>query len=484
MKKIILIFSFSLLISSESDLEISGYINYAYLSKLPNNSFLEFDNSIINIPYRLTSINISHQKHNISLFANVALEYQLRDDNYFLESKNPQDFLFDLRELYTTYIHNIYEFRIGKQIHSWGNVDNNSPLDNASAIDYYYIFSPGKERKIATFSAALDLYLGNLKLQTIISPLHNTNRLPIGDDDFPIELPLIPEKSNMMPIKDLGLESGLYATYPFNFGEFALSYFSGYDRIFNLSGVNVYGKGSDLSFTNIDILYGYRKTKTLGFGGVLLHSLFNIRFDIGNFSTQDMNDSTDFIIRESTNTPTFYDSLHFAYPLKEKSNYIQKTFQIESELPFNINLIAQYFTHDTLSYSSDSLPIDQEISIPNLEINPEEMTPSNFFTPGLGVPLAFITNKAILISLDKNFLDNELKLSFSTMFDIKTYNKKSNIYGSLNELKVEYDVVQDLIFLLGITKINGSKNHPDGKNYRFNKMEEFSHLRFELKYFF
>ena len=155
---------------------------------------------------------------------------------------------------------------------------------------------------------------------------------------------------------------------------------------------------NDLSFTNIDILYGYRKTETYGLGAVLLHSLFNIRFDIGYFSTQDMNDSTDFIQRESINTPTFYDSLHFSYPLKEKSDYIQKTFQIESELPFNINLIAQYFTHDTLSYSSDSLPVDQEINIPNLEIDPDEMTPSNFFTPGLGVPLAFITNKAMDMS--------------------------------------------------------------------------------------
>ena len=80
----------------------------------------------------------------------------------------------------------------------------------------------------------------------------------------------------------------MYASYPFNSGEFSCSYFSGYDRTYNLSGVNVYGKGSDLSFTNIDILYGYRKTETYGFGGVLLSKLFNIRFDIGYFSTKDI----------------------------------------------------------------------------------------------------------------------------------------------------------------------------------------------------
>ena len=88
----------------------------------------------------------------------------------------------------------------------------------------------------------------------MFSPLHNTNRLPLGDDDFPIELPIIPEKSNMMPTKGLGLEKGINAKYMFSNTEISISYFSGYDRIFNLSGVNVYGKGSDLSFTNIDIL--------------------------------------------------------------------------------------------------------------------------------------------------------------------------------------------------------------------------------------
>ena len=34
---------------------------------------------------------------------------------------------------------------VGKQIHTWGSVDQNSPLDNASPYDYYYIFSVGTE---------------------------------------------------------------------------------------------------------------------------------------------------------------------------------------------------------------------------------------------------------------------------------------------------------------------------------------------------
>ena len=55
---------------------------------------------------------------------------------YYLSSKNPQDFRFDLRELYAAFSGNNYDFKIGKQIHSWGNVDDNCPIDNGSAIDY------------------------------------------------------------------------------------------------------------------------------------------------------------------------------------------------------------------------------------------------------------------------------------------------------------------------------------------------------------
>mgnify|MGYP007000299684 len=64
------------------------------------------------------------------------------------------------------------------------------------------------------------------------------------------------------------------------------------------------------------------------------------------------------------------------------------------------------------------------------------------------------------------------------------YDKDKKITGSLNEIKAEYLITQDLTLLLGITEINGSSKHPDGEEYQFYKMEEFSHSRFELKYYF
>jgi len=463
---------------------ISGYVDYTYISRLS-------DKSLIDIPYRMAALKVERRSNNMLLNGNFSIEYHVRDDAYFLGSSDPQDFIFDMRELYLTKFYDQFEFRIGKQIHTWGSVDENSPVDNPSSLDYYYLFFGGIERKMATLSLAIDYYIGDLKVNTVFSPIHATNRIPLGDDDFPIELPVYPQASEIFPIQGLPYEGGIQGTFSTGFGDISASYFSGYDRTFNLTGVNVYGHGSDISFPNVDVVYGYRKTDVFGIGGVLLNNWFILRGDLGYFSTLDKNKS---IERPSSFNPVYYDSLHFTYPLMEEATYFQSTFQLETELPFGINLIAQYFTHDTLTYSSDSLPVDQEIDIPNLEIDPEEMEPSNFFTPGMGVPLAILTDRAFFLTLNKSILNEQLKFSLTSMIDASTIKEKKSdsngiekdhsSSGVLLELKMTYSIGQDLDGTIAITKINGDPDHPEGASYPFNKMEDFSHLRFELKYFF
>ena len=463
---------------------ISGYVDYTYISRLS-------DKSLIDIPYRMAALKVERRSNNMLLNGNFSIEYHVRDDAYFLGSSDPQDFIFDMRELYLTKFYDQFEFRIGKQIHTWGSVDENSPVDNPSSLDYYYLFFGGIERKMATLSLAIDYYIGDLKVNTVFSPIHATNRIPLGNDDFPIELPVYPQASEIFPIQGLPYEGGIQGTFSTGFGDISASYFSGYDRTFNLTGVNVYGHGSDISFPNVDVVYGYRKTDVFGIGGVLLNNWFILRGDLGYFSTLDKNKS---IERPSSFNPVYYDSLHFTYPLMEEATYFQSTFQLETELPFGINLIAQYFTHDTLTYSSDSLPVDQEIDIPNLEIDPEEMEPSNFFTPGMGVPLAILTDRAFFLTLNKSILNEQLKFSLTSMIDASTIKEKKpdsnglekdhSSSGALLELKMTYSIDQNLDGTIAITKINGDPDHPEGASYPFNKMEDFSHLRFELKYFF
>ena len=94
-----------------------------------------------------------------------------------------------------------------------------------------------------------------------------------------------------------------------------------------------------------------------------------------------------------------------------------------------------------MNYSAGSLPLDQDINIPNLTIDPEDMIPANFFTPGMGVPLALLTNRAAIITVDRWFMNEQLKFSITSMLDLGDYIGVSGITGSLTEYKIEYNNV-------------------------------------------
>ena len=82
----------------------------------------------------------SFQKDNIEVSSKLSFEYKPKFSSFYLENNSPEEFSLDLRELYLTWYFDNADFSVGKQIHTWGSVDQNSPLDNASPYDYYYIF--------------------------------------------------------------------------------------------------------------------------------------------------------------------------------------------------------------------------------------------------------------------------------------------------------------------------------------------------------
>ena len=119
---------FSKILSENTKPLFSGYLDFTYIAR-------QSDQSLINIPYRMGILNMERESENLILNTTFALEYHVREDSYFLSTSSPQDFILDMRELYLTYKSGSYEFRMGKQIHSWGSVDENSPIDNASSLD-------------------------------------------------------------------------------------------------------------------------------------------------------------------------------------------------------------------------------------------------------------------------------------------------------------------------------------------------------------
>ena len=459
---------------SETINTYKGYVDFYYISRLS-------DQSIINLPYRIFSLNLDHQNGDLMLRSTIALEHRLRNDTYFLSNNSPTDFELDMRELYLQMFTSWGEIRLGKIIHTWGNADENSPVDIASPFDYYYTFDSGIDKKLAIFSSAIDVYMENMKLGLIFSPLHNTHRTPQNDDEFPIKLPVSPSEDQIMKIGGLPYELGAYINRSFSFGDISLNYFTGYDRLFNLSGVNGFGHGPSLSNPYIDVVYGYRKTNMTGLGSTLFFGDLELRGDVAVFNTEDENNN---ISRISPDNPEWFDSLHYSYPLNEKARYFQTTVQLEAELPFDIKFVGQFFNYDTLDYSSDSLPLDEDVSIPNLEISVDELDPKNIFTPGYGSSLAIMTKKALILSLEKKFFDDQLILTVSSIFDIDNTDYDGTSPGSILSLEAAYTIIDNLELTVGYTNIKGDKDHPLGENYRLYIMEDFSHIRADLKYSF
>ena len=266
MKKTALLFFICAMIFCQENNNFTGNLNYFYVSRLS-------DGSIINLPFRIADFIYQKDEGDFSVYANMAMEYRLPSENHFLVNTSSQDFTWDLRELYLTWFLPIGEIRFGKQINSWGNVDGNSPINNINANDYYYLFSIGTEQKIGSFSTAGELYINNWTFGFSFSPIHNTNRIPLNDIEFPVKMPASPRASQLLEI-DNPLEFGGYLSKSFEKGDFTTSYFKGYDRSFGLSGANVYADDNFL-YHKLDTVFSYRKTEVLGLGVIyFLGNLF------------------------------------------------------------------------------------------------------------------------------------------------------------------------------------------------------------------
>ena len=98
MKKATIALSLTYLLGENPPFSFNGYVDFAHISRLS-------DYSIIDIPYRMASLDFNHQSENLSINGYFALEFQLQDDANFLESKELQEmFWWNMRELYATYI--------------------------------------------------------------------------------------------------------------------------------------------------------------------------------------------------------------------------------------------------------------------------------------------------------------------------------------------------------------------------------------------
>ena len=95
-----------------------------------------------------------------------------------------------------------------------------------------------------------------------------------------------------------------------------------------------------------------------------------------------------------------------------------------------------------------------------------------------------MTKKALILSLEKKFFDDQLILKASSIFDIDNTDYDGTYPGSILSFEAAYTIIDNLELTIGYTNINGDKDHPLGENYRLYIMEDFSHIRADIKYSF
>jgi len=454
-----------------------GYFNIGTIHRLS-------DGSIIKIPYRMVKYDLIFGDNDFNVVANTALEFRLKDIDNIHES----DFSFDLREFYFEIITSLGDFSIGKQIITWGSASANNPTDNISPYNYYYLFSLGNEKKEGVMAFNSIIYWNDIKFNAVFLPQLNTNVLPLNDPEFSISTPIVPKDEQILELNN-PYEYGISINIPFNSMDITTSYFSGYDRIVSFFGANVWSNQAFLDPIIPDTVLSYRKTNVCGLGYSTLFGDFTVRADLGYFNTQDNIKDTLDIIRDyksgkqiiieacddvneelpswanpvnCENEPELKETLK----LDNSAQYYQYTIEIEYMPISDFNIIGQYSKHKAFSFGrADSLTLSDPILL----------YPEKLFIPGIGSPNTFITSNALSISAQKLFTDNGLELRYTSMFDL---DKK----GSLHEVGIEYEIYENTKLLIAVNKI-----FDDNKNIEtnpFTGMEDFSHIRFEIKYYY
>ena len=462
---IIFIFALSATASAQPSTNYSGDVHLYNMVRMN-------DLSIINLPFRIFNLSIDHQNGDYNINSTLAMEYRFRDDTSFLIDTSPKDFTLDLRELYITRYTSFGEIRVGKQIHAWGSADENSPSDNLNAIDYYYLFFGGGDRKIGSMSFATDVYMDSWKFGIFYAPTHPMNRLPLNDPEFPFQLPVTPRKKQVLSPENQN-EYGISIQKSFNFGDITGSYFRGNDRMYSLSGSNVF-TNSFQTVTVLDTVFAFRETEVFSLGLVIPTSLFTLRAEASYFDTKDNNDTTS-IKHDHHEFPTVYTDIMFTHAFEVKAEYYETVLQLETELPFDIRFNSMFIKYDTVSYSANALP---DVELPLLTA---EFDPSAVFFPGMGTPIVSLAKQAGIVTMEKNFLDDQLTMSFMGLLDFTDYNgTKGN--GMILEGSASYELMESMDLKLSAAKFQG--NSKLGETYPFNNMEDFSHFRIELQYFY
>ena len=315
-------------------------------------------------------------------------------------------------------------------------------------------------------------------------------------------MPLTPTQYQFLDNKGSSHESFLSLKKSNLNNEFSLTYIRAFDRVFSLSGFTIHEFQGNNTFDEPDIWFSNRLTESINFGSVLLLNDITIRSDIGLFHSFDRYNRNDYLdLKDQIDIQlgsNFYNQLYdqmdidgdglndlFNAALEEDAVYTQITLQAELPLPNDWQINTQFFIYNLIDYSLVNYTFsDVSVTLPLATIDMNEVIneDGDYFTPGFGSSMATLSQKSILFGIEKYMLDNNLKSTFTTFFDLDKGD------GKLMSFELEYEISNNINLLFGSTKIFGDESiQPESDfdlGYTFNLMEDFSHNRIQLNYYF
>jgi hypothetical protein len=397
---------------------------------------ISFEQKYLSLPHRVVSIEGHQRGKNVSLFFNTTLEYRLAENSAVVE----------LQEFYAEYSTGLGDFRFGQHVLAWGATDGNNPTDNVNAYDFYYLFMGGGDRKQGNLMASTNLYLGDLNLEAVITPVFQPNRLPLDEPDFPIfeaeDLPFdpgtVPEKRPARQLENT--EFGVRFRLPLNLMDLSVSYFRGFDRMYTPAVSVQLGLPPTIT---VDSLV-YHPTQVLGGDLVTFLGDWAIRAEGAYFLTED-NDGKDHLIRNP---------------------YFQSVLQVD-RADDNSNFVIQYLgTYITQLDGDDAVDPETGESISEEE-NERDNLPAR-----MGMPFAAIAQNAVMAIASYDFADGRYSLQGQTLYE---FDHSGYMLGG--KLTIALEDAFDLE--LGVTHMGGDKDS------RLSSIGDvFSHLYVAMKYSF
>jgi len=237
-----------------------------------NSYFLDvFDNSNIGCQYNRLQLEFTDNYGDLFFYIKTNARYS----TMFNDNRKTENLRLDLVEAhidYTKYISNLeINMRLGQQIVNWGKADEVRPTDILSPQDLSLLVLEDRiDRKLGRFAGKFSFGYENIKIETILLPIHRETELPL--DKNSMFLPKNIEKlinlgftieDTKLPKEKLSNTDIAIKMYLNILGtDMSLCYYDGYDPT-PFTELDMTNKKINL-FLNKIRFYGFDFEKTLG----------------------------------------------------------------------------------------------------------------------------------------------------------------------------------------------------------------------------